>query len=342
LRAFGVAGRVPRRRKGMIRGLRTALALTLLAIALHARISDAEDSYPIRPIRLIVPYSAGGDTDVIARRLALLLSAAFGQQVVIDNRPGANGIIGTELVAKAPADGYTLLMGSTPTHAINQWLYRQLPYDPVKDFVPISEVASAPMILVVNPSTGVKNFEELIALAKAKPGQLSFASGGIGSPQHLAGEMLKILAGVDINHVPYKGGGPALVDVVAGQVPMMFAFTATALPFVNSGRLLGLAATTRERLPQAPLIPSVSQTGLPGLEMSAWMGMFAPAGTPESVVNRLNAEIAKAMNSRDIAEALYTLGSEVVTNSPQQFAAYIRAETEKWGKLVKASGAKVE
>ena len=233
-------------------------------------------------------------------------------------------------------------MGSTPTHAINPSLYRQLPYDPVKDFVPISEVASAPMLLVVNPSTGVKTLEELIALAKAKPGQINYASGGNGSPQHLAGEMLKMLAEIDINHVPYKGGGPAIADVVAGQVPMMFAFTSTALPFVNSGRLLGLVATTKEPLPQAPLIPSVSQAGLPQLEMSAWVGVFAPAGTPELVVNRLNAEIAKAMNTREMKEAMYALSSQVVTNSPQQFAAYIKAEAEKWGKLVKASGARLD
>ena len=279
----------------MITDLRTLIAVTLSVLALHAGLSRAVDPYPTKPIRFVVPYAAGGDTDVIARRLAQALSSALGQQVVVDNRPGANGIIGTDLVAKAPADGYTLLMGSTPTHAINQSLYRQLPYDPVKDFVPISEVASAPMLLVVNPSTGVKTLEELIALAKAKPGQINYASGGNGSPQHLAGEMLKMLAEIDINHVPYKGGGPAIADVVAGQVPMMFAFTATALPFVNSGRLLGLVATTKERLPQAPLIPSVSQVGLPELEMSAWMGVFARTGTPEIVVNRLNAEIAKAM-----------------------------------------------
>ena len=326
----------------MITDLRTLIAVTLSVLALPAGLSRAADSYPTKPIRFVVPYAAGGDTDVIARRLAQALSSALGQQVVIDNRPGANGIIGTDLVAKAPADGYTLLMGSTPTHAINQSLYRQLPYDPVKDFVPISEVASAPMLLVVNPSTGVKTLEELIALAKAKPGQINYASGGNGSPQHLAGEMLKMLAEIDINHVPYKGGGPAIADVVAGQVPMMFAFTATALPFVNSGRLLGLVATTKERLPQAPLIPSVSQVGLPELEMSAWMGVFARTGTPEIVVNRLNAEIAKAMNAREMKEALYALSSQVVTNSPQEFAAYIKAETEKWGKVVKASGARVD
>ena len=326
----------------MNKSLRTILALALCVVGSHTEPGKAADSYPTKPIRLIVPFAAGGDTDVIARRLAVLLSPALGQQVVIDNRPGANGIIGTELVAKAPADGYTLLMGATPTHAINQWLYRQLPYDPVKDFVPITEVASAPMILVVNPSIGVKTFEELVALAKAKPGQVNFASGGNGSPQHLAGEMLKMLVGIDINHVPYKGGGPAITDVVAGQVQMMFAFTATALPFVNSGRLVALVATTKDRLPQAPLIPSVPEVGLPQLEMSAWTGMFAPAGTPELVVNRLNTEIATAMNTREIKEALYALGSQAVTNSPQQFATYIKAETEKWGKLVRASGAKVD
>lgn len=232
--------------------LRIIALIALWVVVSRAGIVHAADSYPTKPIRLVVPYAAGGDTDVIARRLGQALSSALGQQLVIDNRAGANGIIGTEFVAKAPADGYTLLMGATSTHAINPSLYRGLRYDPIKDFVAISGVADIPTLLVVNPTTGVKIFEELIALAKAKPGQLNYASAGHGSPQHLAGEMLKMLADIDINHVPYKGGGPAAIDVVAGQVEMMFAFTATVLPYVNSGRLRALAATTKDRPPRGP------------------------------------------------------------------------------------------
>lgn len=320
----------------------TIFLLTIWMALFQGVAAHAADPYPSKPIRLVVPYAAGGDTDVVSRKQGQLLTQALGQQIVVDNRPGANGIIGTELVAKAPADGYTLLMGATSTHVINPFLYRKLRYDPLKDFVAVSGVVDIPMLLVVSAGSGVKSLEELIALAKAKPGELAYASAGSGSPQHLAGEMLKMLTNVDLIHVPYKGGGPAILDVAAGQVPMMFAFSATALPYINNKQLVALAATTKERIAQAPAIPTVSQAGVPGLEMSAWMGVFAPAGTPKAIVDRINAEVAKAIGTREMKQALHALGGDAITSSPQQFADYLKAETEKWGKVVKASGAKID
>lgn len=319
-----------------------ALFALWAAAVSHAGVVDAADSYPTKTIRIVVPYAAGGDTDLITRQLAQTLTEAFGKQVVVDNRAGANGIIGTEFVANAAPDGYTLLMGANATHAINPTLYRRLRYDPIKDFEAISGVANIPMLLVVNPATGVKSFDELMALAKAKPGRLNYASAGSGSPQHLAGEMLKMVADIDINHIPYKGGGPAAVDVVAGQVEMMFAFTTSALTYINSGRLRPLVTTTKERLPQTPLVPSVAEVGMPRLELSGWMGMFAPAGTPAAVVNRLNAEIVKAMDTPALKEALRAMSGQALTSSPEQFAAFVKAEGEKWGKVIKASGATVD
>lgn len=322
--------------------LRTiAVAALWLAIG-QVSIVHAADSYPEKTIRIVVPYAAGGDTDLITRQLAQTLTEAFGKKVVVDNRAGANGIIGTEFVANAPPDGYTLLMGANATHAINPTLYRRLRYDPIKDFEAISGVANIPMLLVVNPATGVKSFGELIALAKSKPGRINYASAGSGSPQHLAGEMLKMVADIDINHIPYKGGGPAAVDVVAGQVDMMFAFTTSALTYIDSGRLRPLVTTTKERLPQTPLVPSAAEVGMPRLELSGWMGMFAPAGTPSAVVNRLNAEIVKAMDTPDMKEALTAMSGQALTGSPEQFAAFVKAEGEKWGKVIKASGATVD
>ena len=322
--------------------MRTIALFTFWCAISHAGVVHADDAYPTKTIRIVVPYAAGGDTDLITRQLAQTLTEAFGQQVMVDNRAGANGIIGTEFVANAPPDGYTLLMGANATHAINPTLYRRLQYDPIKDFVAISGVANIPMLLVVNPATEVKSFEELIALAKAKPGRFNYASAGSGSPQHLAGEMLKMVADIDINHIPYKGGGPAAVDVVAGQVEMMFAFTTSVLPYVNAGRLRALMTTTRERLPQAPHLPSVSEVGFPRLEMSGWMGIFAPAGTPAAVVNRLNAEIVKAMKKPEMKEALTKMSGQALTSTPEQFAAFVEAEGEKWGKVIKASGATVD
>lgn len=326
----------------MLNKLRISALLALWMVLSQATIVHASDPYPTKPIRLVVPYAAGGDTDLIARKLGQVLASSLRQQIIIDNRPGANGIIGTELVARAPGDGYTLLMGAASTHVINPFLYKSLRYDPIKDFAPVSGVTNIPMFLVVHPSLEVKSAQELIALAKSKPGRVSYASAGNGSPQHLAGEMFRMAAGIDITHIPYKGGGPAVMDVVAGQLEMMFAFTATALPYMSTGRLRALAATTKEPISLAPQIPSVHQAGLPQLELSSWMGVFAPAATPPTVVTKLNAEITKAMNSREMKEALAAVGGDLIAGSPQQFAAFIHDETDKWGKLVKDSGAKID
>ncbi len=326
----------------MLRKIRTGALLALCMFISQVTIAHASGTYPTKPIRLVVPYAAGGDTDLIARKLGQVLTASLRQQIIIDNRPGANGIIGTELVAKAPSDGYTLLMGAASTHVINPFLYPSLRYDPIKDFLPVSGVTNIPMFLVVHPSLPVKSVQDLIALAKSKPGHLNYASAGNGSPQHLSGEMLRMAAGIDINHIPYKGGGPATIDVVAGQVEMMFAFTATALPYMKTGHLRALAATTKEPLALAPEVPSVHQVGLPQLELSSWMGVFAPAGTPPAIVKQLNAEITKAMSSPEMKDALDKVGGVLIAGTPQQFAEFIHSETDKWGKLVKDSGAKID
>ena len=306
-----------------------------------ATVASAQ-GYPNRTIRLVVPFPAAGTTDILARAAAQKLTEAFGQSVVVDNRPGAAGNIGSDLVAKSAPDGYTLLMGTVGTHAINPSLYSKMPYDHVKDFVPVVLVAGVPNVLVVNPALPVNSVADLIKLAKDKPGQINFASSGSGTSIHLSGELFKTMAGVDITHVPYKGSSPALVDLIGGQVQIMFDNLPSALPQIKAGKLRAIAVTSLKRAPVLPDVPTISESGLPGFEASSWFGVLAPAGTPAPIVARINAEINKWLQSAEAREKLLSQGAEAAGGTPEQFAHHIRAESEKWAKVVKASGAKVD
>jgi tripartite-type tricarboxylate transporter receptor subunit TctC len=323
----------------MMRGmLRWTLGAMFACIALGA----FAQSYPNRPIRLVVPFPAAGTTDILARAAAQKLTESLGQAVVVDNRPGAGGNIGSDLVAKSAPDGYTLLMGTVGTHAINPSLYSKMPYDHVKDFVPVVLVAGVPNVLVVNPALPVNSVADLIKLAKDKPGTINFASSGSGTSIHLSGELFKTMAGVDMTHVPYKGSSPALTDLIGGQVQVMFDNLPSALPQIKGGKLRAIAVTSLKRAPALPDIPTISESGLPGFEASSWFGVLAPAGTPAPIVARINAEVNKWLQSADAREKLISQGAEAAGGSPEQFAAHIRAESDKWAKVVKASGAKVD
>lgn len=314
------------------------VATTLVASVSGAYAAD----YPNKPIRIVVPFAAGGTTDFLARAIAQDLGTSMGTTVVVDNRPGAGGNIGSDLVAKSVPDGYTLLLGTVGTHAINASLYKKMPYDTVKDFAPISLVASVPNILAVHPSVPAKSVKELIALAKAKPGVLAFASSGNGSSIHLSGELFKSMTDVDMVHVPYKGSGPALTDLVGGQVQLMFDNMPSSFPHVKAGRLRALAVTSPKRSPAAPDVPTIAEAGVPGYESVAWFGILAPAGTPPEIVKKLNTEIAKTLKSPEVMTRLASQGAEPVSNTPEQFAAYIKSEMTKWAKVVKTSGAQVD
>jgi tripartite-type tricarboxylate transporter receptor subunit TctC len=318
--------------------LRWTLGAMFACIALGA----FAQSYPNRPIRLVVPFPAAGTTDILARAAAQKLTESLGQAVVVDNRPGAGGNIGSDLVAKSAPDGYTLLMGTVGTHAINPSLYSKMPYDHVKDFVPVVLVAGVPNVLVVNPALPVNSVADLIKLAKDKPGTINFASSGSGTSIHLSGELFKTMAGVDMVHVPYKGSSPALTDLIGGQVQVMFDNLPSALPQIKGGKLRAIAVTSLKRAPALPDIPTINESGLPGFEASSWFGVLAPAGTPAPIVARINAEVNKWLQSADAREKLISQGAEAAGGSPEQFAAHIRAESDKWAKVVKASGAKVD
>ena len=296
--------------------------------------------YPTRPVRLIVPYPAGGGVDTVARVLGVKLSEILGQQVVVDNRPGANGIIGSDITAKAAPDGYTMLIQSV-AHAINATLYRKLPFDTVKDFAAVTQVNAQPNLVVVYPSLPVASVRELIAMAKSKPGQLTLASPGNGSSAHLSGELLKIMAGIDILHVPYRGGVPALNDLMGGRVSMTFSSVSLSMPLVASGKLRALAITSLARSAVVPDLPTVAET-IPGYESSTWYGMFLPGGTPGTIVAGLNREILKALQAAEVRDRLTMNGAEIVGDTPAQFTAKIKMEIAKWGDVVKASGARVD
>ena len=320
--------------------LRRAFLIFLL-LALSG-FTVAADNYPNRPVRLIAPFSAGGGVDIVARYLAQKLSEKWGQQVVVDNRTGATGIIGTDLAAHAPPDGYTLLLGNAATHAVNVSLFRKLPYDAVKDFVPITLIGRVPEMLVVHPALPVATVKELIALAKAKPGELTFGSAGAGSPPHLAGELFQYLAKVKLVHVPYKGSAPALADLIGGQINMYFSNILSAVPYVKAGRLKGLGVTGQKRSVVAPEIPTIAESGLPGYEDYNWYGILAPRGTPKAVVNRLHADIVQVVKGQDMEERLTKDGAEVIANTPDEFARFIREEIQRYARIVKESGLRAE
>ncbi|MPZ46326.1 MAG: tripartite tricarboxylate transporter substrate binding protein [Betaproteobacteria bacterium] len=298
-------------------------------------------AYPNRPIRMIVPWPPGGGTDIFARTIGLKMTESWGQQVIIDNRPGAAGNIGAQAAAKAPADGYTLLL-ATLTMATSPSIYKSPGYDPLRDFDTITLIAGVPHLLVVHPSLPVKSVKELLALAKSQPGQLNYASAGNGSPFHLAGELFNLLGEVKINHVPYKGGGPAVVDVIGGQVHLTFANLVAVLPQVQAGKLRALGLTSAKRSVAAPDLPTIAEGGLPGYDFTSWFGMWSPAGTPKEIVQRLNDQIVKILRSREVKERFTRDGADVIGNSPQEFAAYVKSETAKWAKVIKEAGIRAE
>ncbi len=299
-------------------------------------------NFPEKPVRIIVPFPSGGAYDVLARAIGQKLSESMGQQVLADNRPGGNTIIGTELAAKSAPDGYTLLMVGVQSFAIVPSLFKKLPYDTVKDFAPISFVGYSPLILVVYAGLPVKSVKELIDLAKSKPGKLNFASSGIGGSTHLAGELFKSMTGVDIVHVSYKGSTPALTDLLGGQVDLMFDSMVSALPHVKSGKLRALAITSDKRSSAAPDVPTVAEAGGPGFKVDPWFGVVAPAGTPKEIVTKLNIAINKSLQLQDVKNQLYRLGVEPVGTTPDEFALKIKSEIEKWSKVVKEANVKVD
>ena len=312
------------------------LAATCAAWGAHA------EGYPSRAIRFVVAFPPGGGTDIIARSIAQKLSERVSQQVLVDNRPGAGGNIGTDMVAKSAPDGYTMLMGSAGPLAINASLFKTMPFDPQRDLAPVTLAASTPNVLVAHPSLGVATVKELIALARARPGKLNFASSGFGTPAQLAGELFNSMAGVKLVHVPYKGAAPALADLLGGQVQLMFSTMPPALPHVKDGKLRALAVTSLKRSPAAPGLPTVDEAALPGFEANTWHGVVLPAGVAADIVAKLNREIVAILHLPDVVERLSAQGAEPVGSTPEEFAAYIRSETAKWAKVVRESGAKAE
>lgn len=299
-------------------------------------------AYPTRPIRFIVPFAPGGSTDTLARTIGQKLSDALGQQVVVDNRSGGNGNIGMEIVARAAPDGYTIVLGYIANLAIGPSLYAKLPFDPVRDFAPITQIATSPNILVVHPSVPARTFREFIAYARANPNKVNFASASVASVGHLAGELLNQAAGIHMQHVPYKGSGQAVIDLVGGQVQAMFSGMSSVMPHIKSGKLRALAVTGAQRSPAAPDVPTIAESGFPKFEATAWYGVLAPAGTPGPVISRLHDEIVRALKMPDVRERLENVGFELVGGTPEALGAYIRSEIRKWAPVVKASGARPE
>jgi len=314
--------------------------LAFLCAVILAPASAFGQDFPSKPVRFVVGFTPGGPSDILARALGQKLAERWSQQVVVDNRPGAGGNLAAEAVAKSSPDGYTWLLGNNSILATNQSLYRSLPYDPVRDFAPVALVAIQPNILVVHPSLPVSSVDELIRFAKANPGKLNYASSGSGAAAHLAGELFKAMTGVELVHVPYKGAQPALTDVIAGQVQMMFATSASVIPYIKAGRLRALAVTTAQRSASVPELPTVAEAGVPGFEATTWHGVVVPAATPAAIVARLNEEINSALGEKDLKDRLTSLGAEISTGTPKQFTDYIAREIPKWAKVVKDSGAR--
>ncbi|KQP50865.1 tripartite tricarboxylate transporter substrate binding protein [Methylobacterium sp. Leaf108] len=321
------------------RSLLLGLAAATLAASLPA---SAQAPYPIRPITLVVPFAAGGSTDVVGRLVAQKMSDVLGQQVVVENVVGAGGNVGAARVAKAEPDGYSILMGTVATHALNPLMLKRKPYDPVTDFAPISLLAVIPNVLVVNPKLPANSVKELIALLKASPEKYNYASSGLGTPLHLSGELFKSMAGVSMQHIPYRGSGPALNDVVAGQVPIQFDNLPSASEFIKAGSLRGLAVTTKERAPSFPDIPTVAEAGLPGYETYTWNALFAPPRTPRPIIDALNAAAIKALADPTVIERMKAFSATVVSSTPEQLADHVKAEIVKWTPVVKEAGVQIE
>ena len=313
---------------------------TAFALAIAATAAAAQE-YPARPIRYIVPQAPGGSSDTLARMITQRVGDGLGQPLIVDNRPGATGIIGAEVVAKANPDGHTLLQAAT-SHATNPAMQAKLPYDSVRDFTPMSLLSQQPNIWIVNPSLPVKTIKELIAYVKARPGQLNFGSSGTGGSQHLAGELLKSSAGLDMTHIPYKGSPPALIDLLAGRISIMSSTMPPVLPHLRTGKVRALAVTSARRSPALPDVPTVAESALPGYEAIAWQGLLAPAGTPRAIVSRIHAEFARVLKQPEITSRLAEQGFDPVASTPEWFAAYIKSEIAKWSKVIRAAGIKGE
>ncbi len=312
----------------------------LLPVASAARAANEE--YPDKPVRLVVPFPPGGGADNLARAIMPKVSHALGKPIIVDNKPGAGGNIGAELVAGSPPDGYTLLYGTNGTHSINQALYRNLRFDPIKDFAPVSRMTEIAAMLVVNPQLPVMTTTQLIRYATANPGKVNFASAGNGTTSHLSGELFRTMTGIDIVHIPYRGGAAAVTDLVSGQVQMMIDVMPNVYPLAKDGRIRAIAVSTAVRFPGAPELPTISESGVAGFESSAWDGVLAPAGTPEAIVNRLNAAIRTALADPELVETLKSRGARPVAGTPQDFAQHIVESTKKWAVVVKASGARID
>lgn len=325
-----------------MKSLTSLTSATLLTLALITPQHLQAQPYPSKPVRLIVPYAPGGATDIISRASAIELSKTLGQSVVVDNRPGAGGNVGAEMAAKSAPDGYTMLMSASSLHGITPFLYSKLSYDPNKDLAPVIVFASFANVLVLNPGVKANSLKELIALVKAQPGKLACASSGSGSTIHMSCEMFKQMLGLDITHVPYRGSGPALTDLLGGQVHMMFDNIPSAISHIRSGKLRALATTGPVRSVTLPELPTMIEAGLPGYESTAWFGLAMPAGTPKEIIVRMNAEGQKAAKAPDFVKRMSDLGYEIVGGTPEQMAAMIQDEIKRWGPIVKASGAKVD
>ena len=321
--------------------VRMQQAAILLCLQMLILSAVQAQTYPARPLKMVIPYSPGNSTsDILGRSLAQKMSADFGQQVVVENRPGANGMIGSEAVARAAADGYTILFGATGPNAINVSLYPKIPYDPVKDFSPITLVAITTSVLVLHPSVPANSVQELVRLAKSKTGRLSYGSAGSGGVGHLAGELFNTMAGVKLVHIPYRGMAPAVIDLLGGQIDLMFATMPGSLQQIQAGKLKALAVATARRSEVLPKLPTMSEAGLPGFEASSFFGMFAPAKTPPEIVARLNESFVKILKSPDVRELMLSQGAEPVGDTPEQFSAFVQAEIKRWARVIAASGAK--
>ncbi|MDR6765581.1 tripartite-type tricarboxylate transporter receptor subunit TctC [Acidovorax delafieldii] len=336
-------------RRRQVMALAASTVALACAAALLPTMARAQGAWPTKPVRIVVPFAPGGTTDILARAMAPELSKAFGQQFIVDNRAGAGGNVGAELVAKSPGDGYTLLMGTVGTHGINRALYAKLPYDPIKDFVPITLVAAVPNVMVMNAdkakAQGIHNVQDFIRVAKANPGKMNMASSGNGTSIHLAGELFKSMTGTFMLHLPYRGSGPALMDMVAGNADVMFDNLPSSMAQIKAGKLTALAVTSSERSGALPDVPTVEQAGGPtlkGYEASSWFGLLAPAGTPPDIVNRIQQEVAKSLATPAMKERLLAQGAIPGGNTPAEFAKHIDNEHKKWAQVVKTSGAKVD
>ena len=330
---------------GRVRGLsRTVVLGGLVAVMLSAQVTSVAQtasSFPNQPIRMVVPYPPGGPTDITARVVAAEMSKTIGQNIVIDNRPGASGMIGSEMVTKATPDGYTLLANAS-IHVINPSVYPHMRFDAIKDFTPITQLAQVPLVLVVPANSPIKSVKDLVEYAKANPGKVNFGSAGSASAQHLAGESFKIAAGIQMQHIPYKGSAPALTDLAGGQLQLMFDSMPSATPMINSGKLRAIAVTTTTRAKARPDLPTIAESGFPGFDISTWYAYWAPKGTPADVVEKLAASAAQALKNPEVIAKYEAMGAEPVGSTPAQFAAYVESEAKKWSEIVKKSGAKLD